>query len=333
MKHNTCVMRGRSLHRRLLARQPLPALLPAGSVVSTASGVAVLPSLEEARHSRQNSRDSNRSSSSLLHPTSNRNGSMEPETGSRNAEAGTVGKNIEIYATLPKKKGKKAAEMLNLLGDAGSWMPEAPLERQSRSSSTSTGGFATVRRERAKSEERKSKPVPIPSTRIDPEEAFRMSAGDASSDNSISKSPGKKQHRIRRRLLMGGLIKRKNRSLPDLRADEEEAAAAAAAAAAASGAIQMDAEAQVSEELSSSNFNLERSKLMRRQTSGACGTWGASSVTSVSPSRSLVKVPPPPPLRKTSHLSASKLEAPLDFHPADYNPADLYDHPVNNYRK
>ena len=316
MKHNTCVMRGRSLHRRLLARQPLPALLPAGSVVSTASGVAVLPSLEEGRHSRQNSRDSNRSSSSLLHP----------ESGIRNADSGSVGKNIEIYATLPKKRGKKAAEMLNLLADSGSWMPEASTERQSRA--TSAGGFATVRRERAKSEERKSKPVAIPSThRIDPEENFRMSAGDASSDNSLSKSPGKKQHRIRRRLLMGGLIKRKNRSLPDLRADEEAAAAAAATAAAGS---RPDEESLYSEEYGSSNLNLERSKLMRRQTSSASSASGASGAGS--PSRH-VKVPPPPPLRKTSHLSASKLDAPLDYHPADYNPADLYDHPLTNYRK
>jgi len=322
MKHNTCVMRGRSLHRRLLARQPLPALLPAGGVVSTASGVAVLPSLEEARHSRQNSRDSNRSSSSLLHPMGSRNASNEAEAGTRNPEPGSVGKNIEIYATLPKKKGRKAAEMLNLLEESGGgWMSEAPTERQSRSSSASNGGFATVRRERAKSEERKSKPVAIPSARIDADEAFRLSAGDASSDNSVSKSPGKKQHRIRRRLLMGGLIKRKNRSLPDLRADEE------AAAAAASATSQHETEALYSEEYANSNFNLERSKLMRRQTSNA------SSVTSASPSRGLVKVPPPPPLRKTSHLSATKLDAQLEFHPADAFGADIYDHGLANYRK
>ena len=137
-----------------------------------------------------------------------------------------------------------------------------------------------------------------------------ISAGDASSDNS-SKSPGKKQHRIRRRLLMGGLIKRKNRSLPDLRADQEEAVDAHGALAAHPQDLSHYAgfQQQLEEAGAGSNPNLEKSKLMRKNVHPSLG-------------RPLhtAKVPPPPPLRKTSHLSMGKPES------SDLHPADIYDH-------
>merc|ERR1712168_1245373 len=40
-------------------------------------------------------------------------------------------------------------------------------------------------------------------------------------ENKEEKTIGKKQHKIRRKLLMGGLIRRKNRSMPDLTVGED----------------------------------------------------------------------------------------------------------------
>lgn len=278
MKHNTCVMRGRSLHRRLLqARQS------AGFYDGTVhNGVAVLPSIDEPRHSRQNSRDSNRS----IRQQPSTVASSLPSPSSASSQSGSVGKNIEIYATLPKKKGKKAAEMLREAEAAAAAAEQQPpaAERQSRSA-----GFAGVmmRRERAKSEERnKSKPVPIPSVASVAQDDMDVT-GDGSSDNS-SRSPGKKQHRIRRRLLMGGLIKRKNRSLPDLRADDDE------------GQEEQQTEPEevvdhAPPEDQVSNPNFEKSKLMRK---------GFHSSLGRNPQPPTInKVPPPPPVRKTSHLT------------------------------
>ena len=86
-----------------------------------------------------------------------------------------------------------------------------------------------------------------------------------------SKVPGKKQHRIRRRLLMGGLIKRKNRSLPDLRDDAEAGAAGAEPAGAEpTGADAADAEppapsATAAESVAGAapSSSFEKSRLMR----------------------------------------------------------------------
>ena len=309
MKHNTCVMRLRSLHRRLLARQTSDTLMVGGSC-----GVGQLPPIDEPRHSRQNSRDSNRShrvtppiGKSIASATS-----AAPSSTSESAPStpsSSVGKNIEIYATLPKKKGKKAAELLSR--EDGDYRLPSESERSGRQTTKATvsSGFPTMRRERAKSEERKSKPVPIPTSPVNirPEEEVIVS-GDASSDNS-SKSPGKKQHRIRRRLLMGGLIKRKNRSLPDLRADEE-AIGPAGSAVSVEETPQQPAVADYPPE-DASNPNLEKSKLMRRSFHASLGK-----------NLHATKVPPPPPVRKTSQLTP---------HNGSATEAEYLNLPINNY--
>ena len=301
MKHNTCVMRGRSLHRRLLQARQSAGFYDNGTA-AVHNGVAVLPSIDEPRHSRQNSRDSNRSARQQplvvqAPPTI----PSQPSSSSSTTQPGSVGKNIEIYATLPKKKGKKAAEMLREAEATTSSSTlgrnnEPPAgERQGRSVVAGFAG-AMMRRERAKSEERnKSKPVPIPSVAVTAQDDLDvMNGGDGSSDNS-SRSPGKKQHRIRRRLLMGGLIKRKNRSLPDLRADDDEG-----------HEDQQQATEPEEDEPSipppsattedASNPNLEKSKLMRRS---FLSNVGRNLQQVPAPN----KVPPPPPVRKTSHLT------------------------------
>ncbi|XP_046455507.1 uncharacterized protein LOC124202990 isoform X3 [Daphnia pulex] len=299
MKHNTCVMRGRSLHRRLLQARQSAGFYDGSNAVH--NGVAVMPSIDEPRHSRQSSRDSNRSVRQQQQPTVQAV-PPTPSAPSSNTQPGSVGKNIEIYATLPKKKGKKAAEMLREAETTQQQQQQQQQpERQSRSGVVAGFAGAMMRRERAKSEERnKSKPVPIPSVASVAQDDLEMMGGDGSSDNS-SRSPGKKQHRIRRRLLMGGLIKRKNRSLPDLRADDDD------------GQEEPQQEPEEDDYIGlppppedSSNPNLEKSKLMMRR------SFHSSLGRNLLPQPiGLNKVPPPPPVRKTSHLTPAPPQLPF----------------------
>ena len=236
-----------------------------------------------------------------------------------------MGKNIEIYATLPKKKGKKAAEMLlqqqqqdsttaGINDEDHRYEQQRSSGRQSRSSavqqhysssssSSSSSGGSIGRRERAKSEERnRSKPNMIPAA-VPVVPAQQYAEEDPSSDSS--KSAGKKQHRIRRRLLMGGLIKRKNRSLPDLRADEDDGMVSGGPSEpedAPTAAVPVE---------DASNASLEKSKLMRKgfalhqQHQSAVAAAGGSLGRPLSMNQQHSpqnKVPPPPPVRKTSHL-------------------------------
>lgn len=133
---------------------------------------------------------------------------------------------------------------------------------------------------------------------------------------------GKKQHKIRRKLLMGGLIKRKNRSMPDLREGQDGQANASVEGTSntlpkqsvddssvglkgnevcqslsgylSEGHLEFTGNSNGSPG-STSNPNLERSRLMRKSFHGSAGK-----VLHVA------KVPPPPPLRTTSQLSKSK---------------------------
>ena len=304
MKHNTCVMRGRSLHRRLLqARQAAGYFDPSTGQQQPYqhNGVAVLPSIDEPRHSRQNSRDSNRSSGSI-------GGRAQQST----APSGTVG-NIEIYATLPKKKGGRlAAEMKQMLADESS---STTSERQSRPSSVQQQPYNTGsmgRRERAKSEERNKPSSKLPvSSIVNPSNSQSIEDDPSGSDASSRTANNKKQHRIRRRLLMGGLVKRKNRSLPDLRADDQDEEIDQ----------QQDQDMEEPEEVSpyaptssliplaaedASNPNLEKSKLMRKSFHSSLGR----SIHQSPPN----KVPPPPPVRKTSHLTPQTYTVQADVH-------------------
>lgn len=136
---------------------------------------------------------------------------------------------------------------------------------------------------------------------------------------TIEQKQGKKQHKIRRKLLMGGLIKRKNRSMPDLREGQDgqtnvntEGSSVLPKQSVDDSSVGLKG-SDVSQSLSgylseghlefagnngpgtTSNPNLERSRLMRKSFHGSAGK-----VLHVA------KVPPPPPLRTTSQLSKSK---------------------------
>lgn len=129
---------------------------------------------------------------------------------------------------------------------------------------------------------------------------------------------GKKQHKIRRKLLMGGLIRRKNRSMPDLR-EGQEGVEPGNRLDTVTDQKKMSGTLKTSQDDSNvglkgseipgtlsgylseghleyaggGNPNLERSRLMRKSFHGSAGKVLHAA-----------KVPPPPPLRTTSQLTS-----------------------------
>ncbi|XP_076239077.1 ubiquitin specific peptidase echinus [Calliopsis andreniformis] len=329
MKHNTCVMRTRSLHRRMLQEQ------------ATANGEKE-EGAPEGRHSRDNSKSGQHSrQSSRDKGNHSRQNSRELLV---NAPVTTVDKpatkSIEIYATLPKKKTLRSkATAVNVIEDEEYMLYDRPVQR--------TGLFGRTKRcdddkkdkKRARSEERNkniSKDFSIAPSRSSPSPkgakaekskesmdvvANNVRASQASNVNGEQKQ-GKKQHKIRRKLLMGGLIKRKNRSMPDLREGQDGQANVSVEGSSNTLPKQSVDDSsvglkgnEVCQSLSgylseghlefagnsnsspgnTCNPNLERSRLMRKSFHGSAGK-----VLHVA------KVPPPPPLRTTSQLSKSK---------------------------
>ncbi|XP_076673518.1 ubiquitin specific peptidase echinus isoform X2 [Andrena cerasifolii] len=329
MKHNTCVMRTRSLHRRMLQEQ------------ATANGETE-EGAPEVRHSRENSKSGQHSrQSSRDKGNHSRQNSRELLV---NTPATTIDKpvtkSIEIYATLPKKKTLRSkATAVNVIEDEEYMLYDRPIQR--------TGLFSRAKRcdddkkdkKRARSEERnkniskdfsiapsRSSPSPKGVKVEKPKESIdtvnsNVRNSQSSSSNGEQKQ-GKKQHKIRRKLLMGGLIKRKNRSMPDLREGQDGQANVSVEGSSSTLPKQSVDDSsvglkgnEVCQSLSgylseghleftgnsngspgsTSNPNLERSRLMRKSFHGSAGK-----VLHVA------KVPPPPPLRTTSQLSKSK---------------------------
>jgi hypothetical protein len=253
MKHSTCVMRLKSLHKRMASQESLVDLDIDGR--HSRSGQ------REGRHSRQNSRDSKGSNHSrqnsreLLQfgPEHVRQSSRELMPPPPAPALAGVETSIELYATLPKK---------------------------TRISREEVKTEKSKREKRARSEERKRVDVPEP----EPENLYRtLSSASIKVPEEETKKSKNKQHKIRRKLLMGGLIKRKNRSLPDLRDDEQQQAPPVPRPTTPQ---QQHSNGYLSE--GSTNLSLEKSKFMRK-----------SSSRNTLPA----KVPPPPPLRTSSQLT------------------------------
>ncbi|XP_051165561.1 uncharacterized protein LOC127284249 isoform X2 [Leptopilina boulardi] len=313
MKHNTCVMRTRSLHRRMLQEQAI------------ANGDKEEGALE-GRHSRENSKSGQHSrQSSRDKGNHSRQNSRELLVNTPAVVDKPATKSIEIYATLPKKKSpRNKGTTTNVIEDEEYMLYDRPTQR--------TGLFGRVKRceddkkdkKRARSEERNknSKDFSLVPTR--PSQSFKITKLEKSKENleNTSKNQtgsdqkqGKKQHKIRRKLLMGGLIKRKNRSMPDLREGQDGPVNGAGSSNTLpkqsvddSSVGLKDASQSLSGYLSEGhlefsgsgngsmgNPNLERSRLMRKSFHGSAGK-----VLHVA------KVPPPPPLRTTSQLSKTK---------------------------
>ncbi|XP_034944187.1 uncharacterized protein ec isoform X2 [Chelonus insularis] len=338
MKHNTCVMRTRSLHRRILQEQ---AIANGEKDESLPEGRHSRESSKSGQHSRQNSRDKGNHS---------RQNSREMLVNvSSEAIDKPATKNIEIYATLPKKKTLRSkVTAVNVIEDEEYMLYDKPTQR--------TGFFGRTKRcddqkekKRARSEERNkniakdfsiapSKPTPSPKNskqdkKENPENSKNLPNGV---ETLTDQKQGKKQHKIRRKLLMGGLIKRKNRSMPDLREGQDGQPIAPPETTtntlpkqsvddstvglkgnnvgqSLSGYLS-EGHLEFSGNSPNGNPNLERSRLMRKSFHGSAGK-----------ALHVAKVPPPPPLRTTSQLSKAKCPGEVhNEHQSDksYNPSD-----------
>ncbi|XP_028172862.1 uncharacterized protein LOC114361851 isoform X1 [Ostrinia furnacalis] len=254
MKHNTCIMRARSLQRRM-----------AGAMRMTESQQTV--------------------------PVRNTKGGLEstPTT-------------IEIYATLPKKKG--SSKKSKCIDDDIDCPPrERPPRHKSREEEK-------VREKRSRSEDRGRARKEAPIVTEKKEEAPE------------DKKANKKQHKIRRKLLMGGLIRRKNRSMPDLTEGADgnnEVSKEKRVSSVDDGDVgrrKGDDKSNLSGYLSEghleysaasgTNPNLERSKLMRKSFHGSAVK--------------IRKVPPPLPQRTTSQLSGPKFDSEVIDHDIQSRP-------------
>uniref|UniRef100_A0A6A7FWK1 Inactive ubiquitin carboxyl-terminal hydrolase 54 n=1 Tax=Hirondellea gigas TaxID=1518452 RepID=A0A6A7FWK1_9CRUS len=349
MKHNTCVMRGRSLHRRILIQAEAaawegtfkmdgaPQHSRQGSRDSQRSRLSRQNSRESsAHHSRQSSRDASSGDSpgefnaaetlvqtaEKLQTPSNTNlqkfqkssniSSSSLTSAGKSASNSSVQNNIEIYATLPKKKGKKLpSEKLSIA---------TPLEGTNPVGTDEVDNKKKDKKSTDKKEKSKDKKGKL----------SKQDDSDYSSDHSSKRSPagkksdgtqnnvedvdaivevkddkpvGKKQHKIRRKLLMGGLIRRKNRSMPDLREGQEDDKQKFEEPEVRSlSRPTTPSEKSMAGYLSeghldySANPNLERSKLMRKSFHGSVGK-------GLPPPALATKVPPPIPQRTSSQLS------------------------------
>ncbi|XP_068085650.1 uncharacterized protein ec isoform X2 [Anabrus simplex] len=338
MKHNTCVMRVRSLHRRLIQSQQ-EQLLAAGGSVDKEDGPL------EARHSREGSGCSARSAGSKSSGQHSRQGSRDKTSSSQHSRQNSrelltqlpssapldkPAKSIEIYATLPKKKlgGSSRGSKPRTSSDSSNIAEDEEYSNYKRSLFPGRLGRKkdddkNAREKRARSEERNknsrdysllSNPAPLSL----PKEKKEKKAEEATKKSVAppEAKQGKKQHKVRRRLLMGGLIRRKNRSMPDLREgetggdaidskgissgvkasqDDSSVGLKGADKAANMGTLSgYLSEGHLEYTGAGGNPNLERSRLMRKSFHGSAGKVLHAA-----------KVPPPPPLRTTSQLTTN----------------------------
>ncbi|KAL1505740.1 hypothetical protein ABEB36_005234 [Hypothenemus hampei] len=299
MKHNTCIMRARSLHRRMTQTQPQ----------NKENNIEIRHTREgssgSGRHSRQNSKDKSGQHS--------RQNSRELLVQQEKEKTKPM-KNIEIYATLPKKKDALKAKMnsINIEDEEYMLYNKAP-ERESRSIfSRSKNKDLKVKEKRSRSEDRNK--ISRGDFSVAPEiigvkDTLKKAKENKEKEDKKEKDgKNKKQHKIRRKLLMGGLIRRKNRSMPDLTdANSEEHCQSPQSIDDANVGLRASpqtvnqsmngylSEGHLEFTGTNGNPNLERSKLMRKSFHGSAGKILTAA-----------KVPPPPPLRTTSQLSRSK---------------------------
>ncbi|XP_060835488.1 uncharacterized protein LOC132918323 isoform X3 [Rhopalosiphum padi] len=290
MKHNTCVMRARSLHKRL--EEPLHSTNKHGEGRHSREGSSCSNRGSQVSHSRQNSKDktiqhSRQNSKELL--------DMSLQLSSlQNSPIDKSVKNIEIYATLPKNKKGLLSRSSNKTKQVIEDEEYMMYERPSRSLQTKSKTNKKDGEKRARSEER--------GTKNTKEFLSNSLTKETKKPKVEDNKQGKKQHKIRRKLLMGGLIKRKNRSMPDLREDElqikdppKEKIVSKDDSMVDSISSQNNLSGYLSEGHleSTGNPNLLRSKLMRKS-------------FYTNKFLHFAKVPPPPPMRTSSQLSKAE---------------------------
>lgn len=309
MKHNTCVMRARSLHRRILIEKGHP------------NGLGAEMFKDQPYLSPNDIRNITN------------NGSLRHMKNSKEnmPTAMDVNKNIGIYATLPKK-GKSPLKLIENEDAIEPDIQPLPLpqtqakpERESRLSIFGRGKRSEEKDKRSRSEDRNkaARDMNGDPALINAKDTLKKHKEDKD-DKAEKEKNGKKQHKVRRKILMGGLIRRKNRSMPDL-TDAQEAEQKEQAAKAALPIMSAVDDSVLSLGLSNAspngssmsgylseghfeyqtiitgggNPNFERSKLMRKNVQNGLAT--RQQLTQV-------KVPPPPPLRTNSTLSQHQLQ-------------------------
>ncbi|GFY59847.1 inactive ubiquitin carboxyl-terminal hydrolase 54 [Trichonephila inaurata madagascariensis] len=241
MKHSTCVMRSSNLYRRLKDHEMDERRKQKGHT---------------GHHSRQSSRDSTHS----RHSRQGSKDSTHSKTGSKDSSLNSddtdhFGKNIEIYGTLPKKGSRKKNASTGSLKVKDDQIYKDFLDKQRKNTNLSNELNETMLKNvdlpKSKvdySPKRKSQITPEKSNKTsDAKSPTRKKDTLPKTDNEIKKKPqkqvpspaernntlefsnrdllspipssDKKPHKIKRKL-MGGFMKRKNRSLPDLREDQ-----------------------------------------------------------------------------------------------------------------
>lgn len=297
MKHNTCIMRARSLHRRLLIEKG------GGNIDFGKEQYITTCDI-------RNPRDGG--SGSLRHMRQNSKDGMSPS------------KNIEIYATLPKK-GKSPLKLMENEDAIEQYIqspPQAKPERESRTLSIFGRGKRNDDKEKRSRSEDRNKIAREFTVAGEPllanaKDTLKKHKEDKDEKSEKEKS-NKKQHKVRRKILMGGLIRRKNRSMPDLtEANAQEGEKETQPKVPTPIKVTVDdsslgnsntnnnsmsgylSEGHFEYQTINGNPNLERSKLMRKNVQN-----GAA----YRPQLTQVKVPPPPPLRTNSTLSQQQLQ-------------------------
>lgn len=247
----------------------------------------------QVSHSRQNSKDKtiqhSRQNSKELLDLSAQLSSLQ------NSPLDKSVKSIEIYATLPKNKKGLLSRSSNKSKQVIEDEKYIMYERPSRSLQTKSKTNKKEGEKRAKSEEHGTKN----SKELFVSNSLSKETKKPKVEENKDNKQGKKQHKIRRKLLMGGLIKRKNRSMPDLREDELQLKDPPKEKIISKDDLMVDlisSQSNLSGYLSeghleiSGNPNLLRSKLMRKS-------------FYTNKFLHFAKVPPPPPMRTSSQLS------------------------------
>ncbi|XP_054168202.1 uncharacterized protein LOC128965520 [Oppia nitens] len=202
MKHSICVMRSATLHKRINEieteerRRVKEQLVVMGSHSRQGSRDST-----HSKHSRQGSRDNKDTKNKEL--TTNHT-LVDTNNHSRICDNSmSAGKTLELYATLPKKGSKK-----KLFSKVLQMNNENLLKHSSRESDYSDYYSEWEGTRKAQSVHKS----------ISGSVSCRENDTEIYGEVDVPAVP-KKQHRVKRKLLMGGFMKRKNRSLPDLRED------------------------------------------------------------------------------------------------------------------
>lgn len=225
MKHNTCIMRARSLHRRILMEKgmnvsgmfdPKDPNYPMD--MRMAQNMHMMP---QGMNGRQTLRQNNSSNNNLYT-------SGYGLDGGRGKADTSKSKTIELYATLPKQKKHQlklieAEDIITTLD-----VPVPKQERESRSifsrAKRNSGGDDKDKRSRSEDRNKIGREFTLANNEpllANAKDTLKKHKEDKDEKKEKEK-PNKKQHKVRRKLLMGGLIRRKNRSMPDLTEGESQ---------------------------------------------------------------------------------------------------------------